>query len=135
MEKVICVWLGNATSKETLFRDYLAFKYDEDENASSQFGSETGLDYYDEDFMESWWDDNLDLSFIDSRKNGLLDAKHFNQELIEHLKDIDFTKFNFISFLYGEKSNNAKLFNYKSERIKSTHLKLVFKKAYSQKCS
>lgn len=58
-KKIVCVWIGNCASQNELYSDYLRCNYENDNEAISAFGSDAGLDYYDEDAMESWWFPNL----------------------------------------------------------------------------
>jgi hypothetical protein len=130
-KKIICVWIGTQTSENKLYQEYLQFDYENDE--ISNFGKEAALDYYDEDFIESWWFEKLEISKLLEYKDKLLDAEFFFDELLLELKHKNLEDKNFITFLFGEISNNSVnefLFDYKDMTSTSKVLEFVFKKEY-----
>ena len=132
-KKVICVWTGSFDSEEQFYNDYLCVNYDNEDAPTSLFGKDTKIDYYDEDFIESWWFKQLDLDVLNEYKNDLLDAEYFFDDLIEQLKTLDLTKWNTITFLFGEIGTyptNEFLFNYESPSTKDVPIDFVFKKEY-----
>ncbi len=132
-KKIVCVWIGTAATEEALYHDYLNFDYDDEGEAQSPFGNDAELEFYEEDFMESWWFEKLSLDNIIEYKDNLLDAKYFFDDLLAQIKTIDLNNRNFISFLFGETGNNAAneiLFDYKGIEAKSQTLAFVFRKEY-----
>lgn len=99
-KKIICVWIGTFESQDKLYESYLNFDYENE--YESEFAKDAGLEYYDEDFMESWWFDKLGLNKLTEYKEVLLESEYFFDELIAELKTKDLTNRNFISFLFGE---------------------------------
>lgn len=136
IKKVICVWIGSFKSENAFYNNYLNFNYDNEDNPESQFAKDTGLKYYDEDFIESWWFDKLELNELMKYKDGLLDSEYFFDELIEVLKLKDLNNKNSISFLFGEKSENSinkMLFDYKGMTSLNKPIEFIFKKEYNLK--
>jgi hypothetical protein len=130
-KKIICVWIGTQTSESKLYQEYLQFDYENDE--ISTFGKEAALEYYDEDFIESWWFEKLELSKLNEYREELLDAEFFFDELLLELKHKNLENKNFITFLFGEISNNSVnefLFDYKDMTSTSKVLEFVLKKEY-----
>jgi hypothetical protein len=130
-KKIICVWIGTQTSESKLYQEYLQFDYENDE--ISNFGKEAALDYYDEDFIESWWFEKLEISKLLEYKDELLDAEFFFEELLQELEQKNLEDRNFITFLFGEISSNAVnefLLDYKGLTTPNNALEFVFKKEY-----
>jgi len=130
-KKIICVWIGTQTSESKLYEEYLQFDYENDE--ISNFGKEAALDYYDEDFIETWWFEKLEISKLHEYKDELLDSEFFFEELLRELEHKNLDDKNFITFLFGEISSNTVnefLFDYKGLTTPSNALEFVFKKEY-----
>lgn len=135
-KKVICVWIGTFESEDKLYEDYLNIDYENDDNSESKFAKDAGIGDYDEDFMESWWFDNLELNKLIEYKEDLLDAEYFFDELIAELRNRDLTKRNTISFLFGEKGTyptNEMLFEYNGAKVSNKPIEFVFRKEYEPK--
>ena len=109
------------------------FDYENDDEPESKFAQDSELEYYDEDFMENWWFNKLELDKLTEYKDDLLDSEYFFDELISELKKRDLTNRNSISFLFGEKgehSTNEILFEYNGMDIESKPIEFIFKKEY-----
>ncbi|REG89167.1 immunity 22 family protein [Winogradskyella sediminis] len=135
-KKIICVWIGTFESEDELYKNYLNFDYENDDNPESEFAKDSELEYYDEDFMESWWFSKLELNKLTEYKDDLLDSEYFFDELIAELKNRDLTTRNSISFLFGENGENATnetLFEYNGMEMKDKPIEFVFKKEYELK--
>ncbi|MBR9846973.1 MAG: hypothetical protein GYB35_13095 [Algicola sp.] len=135
-KKIICVWIGTFESKKKLHQNYLNFDYENEEEPESEFAKDTGLEYYDEDFMESWWFNELNLNELSEYKDDLLDSEYFFDELITELEKRNLDNRNFISFLFGENginSTNEILFEYKGIETNDKPIEFVFKKEYQPK--
>lgn len=143
-KKIICVWIGTFESKEKLYNDYLSFRYDgedesefgKDKEGGSKFGKDAGLAYYDEDFMESWWFNKLELNALIENMKDLLDSEYFFDELRITLQSLNLTNRNSISFLYGENgknSTNESLFKYNGMKSENKPIEFVFQKEYEKK--
>jgi hypothetical protein len=135
-KKIICIWIGTFESEDKLYKSYLKFDYENDDNPKSQFAKDAELEYYDEDFMESWWFNNLELKKLIEYKEDLLDSEYFFDELITELKNRDLTNRNSISFLFGdngEYSTNEMLFKYNGMKMNDKPIEFVFKKEYKPK--
>ncbi|WP_298121106.1 immunity 22 family protein [Flavobacterium sp.] len=130
-KKIVCVWIGKNASEKEFYQEYLQFDYENDE--VSNFGKEAALDYYDEDFIESWWFKKLEVAKLIEYKEELLDSEFFFDDLLRELEHKNLEDKNFITFLFGEISNNSAnefLFNYKVLSSPSNTLEFVFKKEY-----
>ena len=130
-KKIICVWIGTQTSESKLYQEYLQFDYENDE--ISNFGKEAALDYYDEDFIETWWFEKLEIAKLHEYKDELLDSEFFFEELLSELEHKNLEDKNFITFLFGEISSNAVnefLLDYKGLTTPNNALEFVFKKEY-----
>jgi hypothetical protein len=135
-KKIICVWIGTFESEDKLYENYLNFDYENESEPGSEFGKDTGLEYYDEDFMESWWFDKLELNKLTEYKDVLLESEYFFDELIVKLKTNDLTNRNFISFLFGENgehSTNEMLFDYSGMSKNNKPIEFILKKEYQTK--
>lgn len=135
-KKIICVWIGTFESENVLRQDYLSFDYENEDDPESEFGKDAGLGYYDEDFLESWWLNNMDLNSLLEHKDKLLDSEYFFDELITELGNRDLSKRNTISFLFGENGENSvneMLFKYNGIESKNKPIEFVFKKEYEPK--
>jgi len=135
-KKIICVWIGTFESEDKLYKNYLNFDYENDDEPESEFAKDSELEYYDEDFMESWWFSKLELNKLTEYKDDLLDSEYFFDELIAELKNRDLTKRNSISFLFGENgehSTNEMLFEYNGMKINNKPIEFVFRKEYEPK--
>ncbi len=132
-KKIICVWIGTFEVETSLYQDYLSISYDDDDVTESAFGTDTGLGYYDEDFMESWWFNHLDLSTLIAYKDDLLDADYFFDSLIAELQTRDLSTRHSILFLFGETGahpTNEMLFDYTGATKAGSPIEFVFKKEY-----
>lgn len=130
-KKIICVWIGTNPSEKDFYQNYLVFDYENDE--ISKFGKEAALDYYDEDFIESWWFEKLEIAKLKEYKENLLDYEFFFDDLLLELEHKKIEDKNFITFLFGEISTNTTnefLFDYKGMTATSSNLEFVFKKEY-----
>ncbi|MDP8170374.1 immunity 22 family protein [Pasteurella skyensis] len=125
---VVCVWIGYFSSEEELYDNYLSFNYENEE--VSRLCKDTGLDYYDEDFIESWWCETLEINNLLNNKDYLFDSKYFFDELIAKLKELDLAQYNSISFLFGTQDQNENLFAYQGMTMKNAPIQFVFKKEY-----
>ncbi|WP_405576889.1 immunity 22 family protein [Winogradskyella sp. Asnod2-B02-A] len=136
IKKIICVWIGTFKSEDNLYKNYLNVDYTNDDEPESEFGKDAELEYYDEDFMESWWFNQLDLNNITEYKDDLLDSEYFFDDLIKELKNRDLTNRNSISFLFGEKGahpTNEILFKYNGMESNEKPIEFVFRKEYDVK--
>ena len=132
-KKIICIWIGTFESENKLYKNYLSFDYENEDESESEFGKDSELEYYDEDFMESWWFKKLTLDNLVEHKNDLLDSEYFFDELIAELKNRDLTNRNSISFLFGENgehSINEMLFEYNGMKMNNKRIEFVFRKEY-----
>lgn len=50
----LSIWMGNFGS-DAEFDRYVEHQYDDDDAAITLFAADFNIDYYDEDFMESWF--------------------------------------------------------------------------------
>ena len=135
-KKIICVWIGTFESEDKLYKNYLKFDYKNEDESESEFGKDAELEYYDEDFMESWWFSKLELTKLNEYKDDLLDSEYFFDELIAELKNRDLTTRNSISFLFGENgehSTNEMLFEYNGMKMNNKPIEFVFRKEYEPK--
>ena len=135
-KKIICVWIGTFKSEDELYKNYLNFDYTNDDEPESEFAKDSGLEYYDEDFMESWWFSKLELNELTEYKDHLLDSEYFFDELMAELKNRDLTNRNSISFLFGEKgaySTNEILFEYNGMEPNNKPIEFVYRKEYEVK--
>jgi hypothetical protein len=135
-KKIIWVWIGTFKSEDKFYKNYLKFNYEKEDQPESEFGKDSGLDYYDEDFMESWWFSKLELNKLNEYKDDLLDSEYFFDEPIAELKKRDLTNRNSISFLFGENGEhptNEMLFEYNEKELNDKPIEFVFKKEYELK--
>ncbi len=134
-KKIICVWVGTCPSENDLYDNYLSFNYHNNiDEPESPFCKDTGLEYYDEDSMESWWFEEMSITHLLTYKDNLFDSTYFFDELIIELKKYDLTHRNFISFLFGEEGShslNENLFEYNGMKSKNKPIEFVFKKEYN----
>lgn len=133
--KIVCVWIGKFNSEEVLYQDYLSFPSDDDvddnkEVQLSKFAKDAGLGWYDEDFIESWWFDKLEINKLKEYRTALLDFEYFFDDLIEVLKTSDISSYNTITFLFGKKGANEMLFNFENRSKENVPIKFVLKKQY-----
>jgi len=131
-DKVVCVWIGEFDSKENFYNEYFSFNYEDDD--ISQFAKDSELEYYDEDFIESWWFEKLSISELKENKDVVLDSEYFFDDLIVELSKQNISTYNTITFLFGEKGENGSnqdLFDYESSNDKKT-IRFVFKKEYQK---
>lgn len=132
-KKIICVWIGNYKSEEDFYQDYLRFNYENEENPISKFGIDAELEYYDQDFMESWWFEKLEINNLVEYQDELLDSKYFFDDLLIELKERNLKNINYISFLFGEIGSNPTneiLFEYSGLKSTEKPIEFVFKKEY-----
>lgn len=132
-KKIIVVWIGTFKTEKEFYQDYLKFNYENEDNPISQFGKDAELEYYDEDYIESWWFEKLEINNLIENQEALLDSKHFFPELITELKKRKLDTINFISFLFGEIGTNPineMLFEYQGINSTAKPLEFVFKKEY-----
>ncbi|MBR9847706.1 MAG: hypothetical protein GYB35_17155, partial [Algicola sp.] len=104
--------------------------------SESKFGKDAELGFYDEDFMESWWFEKLDLDNLTKYREDLLESEYFFNELILELKTRELSNRNSISFLFGENSQNPTnemLFEYEGMKTIDKPIEFVFKKEYELK--
>jgi len=131
-DKVVCVWIGEFDSKENFYNEYFSFNYEDDD--ISQFAKDSELEYYDEDFIESWWFEKLSISELKENKDVVLDSEYFFDDLIVELSKQNISTYNTITFLFGEKGENGSnqdLFDYESSNDQKT-IRFVFKKEYQK---
>ena len=132
-KKIICVWIGAFDSETDFYSDYLAHNYDNIDHPESKFGKDAELEYFDEDFIESWWFEKLTIENLVEYKTGLLEYSYFFEELLTVLKQKDLAQKNTITFLYGEKSSNSTnemLFKYQGMKNTNKPIEFVFRKEY-----
>ncbi|WP_299387589.1 immunity 22 family protein [uncultured Lacinutrix sp.] len=135
-KKVICVWIGTFKSENELYQNYLNFDYENEDDPKSKFGKDAELEYYDEDFMESWWLEDISLNNLIEHKDNILDSEYFFEELIAELKHWNLTNKNSITFLFGEDGEHATndmLFDYNGMKSKDKPIAFVFRKEYELK--
>ena len=135
-KKIICAWIGTFESEDKLYENYSNFDYENEDEPESEFGKDAELEHYDEDFMESWWFNKLELNKLTEYKEDLLDSEYFFDELIAELKNRDLTNRNSISFLFGENgehSTNEMLFEYNGMKKNNKPIEFVFRKEYEPK--
>jgi hypothetical protein len=133
IKKIICVWIGKFKTEKEFYQDYLKFDYENEDNSISQFGKDAELEFYDEDYIESWWFEKLKINNLIENQDDLLDSKYFFDDLISELKTRNLNNINFITFLFGEVGNNQAneiLFEYQGINSKENPLEFVFKKEY-----
>jgi hypothetical protein len=131
-KKIICVWIGTFELENEFYQDYMKFNYDK-EDSISKFGIDIGLDFYDEDYIESWWFEKLEINHLMECQESLLDSNYFFGELITELKKRNLTNKNFISFLFGEIGThpaNEILFEYIGTKSTEKSIEFVFRKEY-----
>lgn len=126
MKKVVCVWIGKTESEKILHDKYLKFG-----NKVSKFGIDASIEWYDEDFMESWWYEKLDTDTLIRDKETILDPEYFYDDMIEKLKNEDLSAYNTIHFLFGSERDNLFLFNFNNQPKNTENLKFVFRKEFS----
>lgn len=132
-KKVICVWIGSFTTEKEFYHNYLRFDYENENNPISKFGKDIELEFYDEDYLESWWFEKLEINNLIENKEDILDAEYFFDDLITELKKRNLSYKNFISFLFGEKGSNPTneiLFQYEGIKSQEKPVEFVFKKEY-----
>ena len=135
-KKIICVWIGTFVSEKKLYQNYLNFDYQNEDEPQSEFGKDAELKYYDEDFMESWWFNEISLNNLIEHKEDLLDSEYFFEELIIELKNRNLKNRNSIFFLFGqngENSINEMLFEYNGMKSDDKRIEFVFQKEYESK--
>ena len=49
-KKIICVWIGTFESENKLYKNYLNFDYENDDQPESEFAKDSKLEFYDELF-------------------------------------------------------------------------------------
>ncbi len=131
--KVVCVWIGEFDLRENFYNDYLSFNYEDDE--ISQFAKDAKLEYYNEDFIESWWFEKLSISELKENKDIVLDSEYFFNDLIAELTKQNISNYNTITFLFGESGENGfneDLFDYKNMNNQIKSIKFIFKKVYQK---
>jgi hypothetical protein len=131
--KIICVWIGTFKTEKEFYQNYLKFDYENEDNSISQFGKDAELEYYDEDYIESWWFEKFEINNLIENQEDLLDSKYFFEELITELKKRNLNNRNFISFLFGEVGTNQTneiLFQYEGINSTEKPIEFVFKKEY-----
>ena len=132
-KKIICVWIGKFESEKDFYQDYLRINYDDNGNSISRFGVDAGLENYDQDFMESWWFEKFDVNKLIEFKEDLLDSDYFYEELIAELRTRNPNDINFISFIFGELSENPIneiLFEYNETYSIQKTIEFILKKEY-----
>ncbi|WP_298307960.1 immunity 22 family protein [Flavobacterium sp.] len=132
-KKIICVWIGTYKSEEDFYQDYLKFNYENEENPISKFGIDAELEYYDEDYIESWWFEKLEINNLVEYQDELIDSNYFFDELLIELKERNLNNINYISFLFGEIGSNPTneiLFEYSGLKSTEKPIEFVFKKEY-----
>ncbi|MCO6173950.1 immunity 22 family protein [Flavobacterium sp. NRK F10] len=132
-KKIICVWIGTYNSEKEFYQEYLKFDYENEDEPTSQFGKDVELEYYDEDYIESWWFKKLEINNIIQNQDVLPDSQYFFEELISELKKKDLNTFTFITFLFGEigtYETNEMLFEYSGMRSTEKPVEFIFKKEY-----
>ncbi|WP_299123415.1 immunity 22 family protein [uncultured Tenacibaculum sp.] len=135
-KKIIYAWIGTFKSEKKLYEKYLNIDYSNDDLPQSKFGKDVGLEYYDDDFMESWWFKKLNLNELKEYKEDLLDSEHFFDELIIELSKRNLDKRNTILFLFGENGENPineVLFNHNNHSVNNKRIEFIFRKEYSLK--
>jgi len=108
-ENMVSVWIGNFDSEEQFFK-YIYFYYNENGNPSSSFTDDFGINYYNEDFQEAVFSNDLSKEI-----EGLSYAESF----VTHLENTNLSKYNSLLCLYD--------FDYKHSISKSA---LVFVGSY-----
>lgn len=138
--KVVCVWIGTFDSEEVFYKNYLSFNSENEEDYEDEdeamdlprFAKDAGLGWYDEDFIESWWFEKLEINKLQEYRAALLDSEYFFDDLIAELKTCDISNYNTITFLFGEKGTNEMLFNYEKTSEEDVPIKFVLKKQYQK---
>lgn len=131
-QKAVAVWLANFKTEDELRQDYLYIDYEKDD-ANSLFGNEIKVDYYDEDFMESWWFESLDLDVLETHSEVILHSEHFYADFLEQLDATVLAKYNTLIFLFGEQGEypiNEFLFESTAFKQKETSIQFVYRKIF-----
>lgn len=135
-KKIVAVWIGKFPDENTFYRKYMSTEYDEDGNSFSAFGTDVQLEYFDEDFIESWWFEQLDMKTLLEYKPGLLDQEYFFDQVEAALQKVNLSDFNTITFLFGETKSygvNKDLFDYKGMDGTGKPIEFLLKVEYSEK--
>jgi hypothetical protein len=131
-EKIVCVWLGSFKDKDEFYGKYLDINYRQSPSTST-FGKDAGLGRYDEDFIESWFFENLSLDNLSKNREILLDSEYFFDALLQELSQKDLNYRNTITFLFGMGGHNTinkQLFEYKGMQTADKAIEFVFSKKY-----
>ena len=127
-KNVVCAWAGDFASEDD-YRHYMEILY-EDDDACSQFGIHTGLEWYDEDFVEGWWVKGFSEEQLEVYIRGLLHSEFFFDELKDAIARQNANTFVFMFGERGQYPTNEDLFAYDgrcSEEAKVVH---IYKKIY-----
>ncbi len=133
--KVVCAWIGTFESEKDFYANYLSFKSADEEEDNldlSEFAIDANIGWYDEDFIESWWFEKLEINKLQEYRTALLDSEYFFDDLIAELKTCDISNYNIITFLFGKKGVNEMLFHYKNPFRKNVPIKFILKKQYEK---
>lgn len=128
--RVVCVWAGSFASEQD-HRDYMDMQYDDDGDATSRFGIDTGLEWYDEDFLESWWIEGFSAEKLETYVRGVLHSDVFYDELKDIVAGQNANVFVFMFGERGEYPTNEELFDYDGHCSDGAKVVHVFKKTYA----
>jgi len=127
--RVVCVWAGSFASEDD-YRCYMAMHYDDDD-AKPRFGIDTGLEWYDEDFLESWWIEGFSTEKLEIYVRGVLHSDVFYDELKDVIARHEANAFIFMFGEHGEDPINKELFDYDGRCGRDAKVVHIFKKAYA----
>lgn len=121
------IWLATFDD-EYQFNDYIAWQYPENGgNAVCQFAYDIGLKYFDSDFLECAFEE--DLSALLPEVENLSFADYFKTELLARIKESDCTGRNVILALSGRRDNrggiNQALFDLKQPGSAKPYLQFM----------
>ena len=94
------VWLGYFPSESALYHDFFAWDYADEDHSTSPFTLASGIKWYDEDFIESWWFDELTLERLNNNVQGLPNHYWFWEGVNQTLASQELSAYNTITFLF-----------------------------------
>jgi len=92
-ENIASLWLGGLKSESDL-RDYVKQDCNDDGDVSSDFMKDFLIDYYDHDFEESYYKDDV------LKREDLLEPLSYSASFIRQVDEIEWSKYNSVITLY-----------------------------------
>lgn len=109
----------------------MAFNYKDEDNPTSKFSEDSEVYWFDEDFIESWWFEKIDLITLKKYGTGFFDEACFFDEFMTKVQGYNLDNWNSVIFLFGKQNGaNEKLFQYSGMSSKSKVIEFVFRKTY-----